>query len=830
MQLTTCTVDLTTGRVDHEGRVEQLTDLERKLFSYLAARPHQDIPQDELLAEVWGYAEGVVSRAVAAAMRRLRNKVERNPAAPDHLVTVWGRGFRFEPLVTRHARLLDRFVGREALRRQLVADLDTSHLITLVGPGGIGKTRLAQQLLHDARRPWTWIDAAPARTRADLEHRVRETFGVDEGVDWIVELREGDPFVLVLDNLEEVVEAAASLVPEWLARLSRLTVLCTSREALRITGETVVAVGPLDAEASRTLFVERMPTPPPRGDAIDQVLTLLDGMPLAIELAARLLDVLSVDQLHAELARSLDCLVEDRRDRDERHASVHHVLQRSFDALTVVEQQGLVALALAHGSFDLSAAQALVGPHALRILRALKHKSLVHRDGDRHRLLHPIRAFASAQQTGLDVGQTQRRWQAWLGQRAREHAAGAELGMSGSAAWLRTHRADLVSAWEELLDEAPDRAADLAGALHAFCRDSGAGRSATAYLDRTLAASPSPEARGHLLVLRSGDHDLAGAIEQADADAVEALEIAERSNDAWLEGRAAAALLWTRGETDFRVDDDPLVARAFQAHDRAGDRIGRARTLIAIGSRHWGARRYDQAIDVLRDAVKLWRDVGSVRGEAQTLTVLSGNYVETGAYAEAHRLLDRALQVQRDLNDPLIAAVVGRRKAAAWLIAGDWDQAVAGMADALELSLRAGVGARELATMCQYLGLGHVLRDDLVAAADALAVGRRYANQANYAYPELQLMQAWVQALRGEVAVARDLLAAPPPTSDAGEERLSAVLRGLLLVTVEDAPEARAEAHQILVRAEAELPLDHPSILVKPLVDRLAARLRATLR
>ena len=169
--LTCCTVDRIRGRVRRGTEEIKLSTKETALLSYLAARPGQEISREELLHRVWGYAEGVMSRAVDFAIRRLRTKIELNPTDPDHVLTVFGTGYIFVPDVPKRAtespvRALadsppalatasplsqlilsetDSFVGR-GVDLSALDGLLTKHtrLITLTGPGGIGKTRLAR--------------------------------------------------------------------------------------------------------------------------------------------------------------------------------------------------------------------------------------------------------------------------------------------------------------------------------------------------------------------------------------------------------------------------------------------------------------------------------------------------------------------------------------------------------------------------------------------------------------------------------------------------------------------------------------------------------------
>ncbi|MBX2799684.1 MAG: winged helix-turn-helix domain-containing protein [Myxococcales bacterium] len=483
MRLRAGQVDLERGVIVREGRTVRLTPLEVRLLAYLADHPDRDISQEELLQQVWGYAPGVASRAVTATVHRLRVKIERDPAEPDHLLTVWAKGLRFE-LATIPSPTLgppDRFVGREALLERVSSDLEQRRLVTLTGPGGIGKTRLAQQLGRRSPQPQLWVDATQARSATDL---VREVAGAlslrassaTEGATRVGHaLQARGPLRLVLDNLEGALDAAAQLLPGWLAEASDCTVLVTSREALRIAGEAAHAVGPLEAHAAAELFEERLP----RGVTVDpsvrdDVLQPLDGWPLAIELAARLADVLPPSELARRLgaadgaSSALSLLHADRRDRPQRHHSLYSVLQGSVDAVPPSAQRALTTLAVLRGPFGPSDVSALLGDTGWRDLRVLVHHSLVTRHARGHRLLEPVRAYAlealrrSPHQRA--VHHAVHRFVVDAAQQRFDPAGGPPS--RADLAWAHDHAADLRAAWERACRSDASQAGILAAALH----------------------------------------------------------------------------------------------------------------------------------------------------------------------------------------------------------------------------------------------------------------------------------------------------------------------------------------------------------------------------
>ena len=205
--LSACTVDLERERAQRGDEVIPLTTRETCLLRYLWEREGQDVPRAELLVEVWGYSPLAQSRTVDATMRRLRNKLERDPSVPDHLLTVWGAGYRFVASGSPAAATRDRLIGREAEVRAVAAAFDAgARLVTLVGPSGAGKTRLAQEVMnrfdHDAR----FCAVGDATDTASLVRVVARALDADPGVaaetvpPHLLTMR-GD-LLLVLDSVE----------------------------------------------------------------------------------------------------------------------------------------------------------------------------------------------------------------------------------------------------------------------------------------------------------------------------------------------------------------------------------------------------------------------------------------------------------------------------------------------------------------------------------------------------------------------------------------------------------------------------------------------------
>jgi predicted ATPase/DNA-binding CsgD family transcriptional regulator len=306
------------------------------------------------------------------------------------------------------------FVGRSHERDTVLAMIGSARLLTLTGPGGVGKTRLAADIAGAAAPSFqhgvVFTDLIPA-SDALVTHAVATALGVTERpgqpLDEAVTCRLGrSSRLLILDNCEHVLDAVAEFAARVLASCPGTTILATSRERLGLPGERVVPVSPLplasDAEA---LFADRAAAADPEFTAdpatVASICARLDGMPLAIELAAARCASLGAGGLLAALDDSLRLLA-GGRDPDERHRSLRAVVGWSYDLLSDEERVLFRRLAIFAGSFDIDAAAAVAASRrseAADLLGRLADRSLIasKRAEGRWRLLETVRAFAADQ-------------------------------------------------------------------------------------------------------------------------------------------------------------------------------------------------------------------------------------------------------------------------------------------------------------------------------------------------------------------------------------------------------------------------------------------------
>lgn len=313
------------------------------------------------------------------------------------------------------------FVGRNAEREVILAVLETSRLVSLVGPGGVGKTRLAIEVTREAapgfRSGCVFVDLVPV-AEGFVTQAVAALLGVTEEPGQrlekaVLDHLSGGRWLLALDNCEHLLAVVAAFAERLLAACPGVTVLATSRERLAIGGEWVVPVRPLsladnidDAPGSEavTLFIDRaravVPDFATAGSAVAELCARLDGMPLAIELAAARSASLGMAGLQSGLDDRLRLLA-GGRGADVRHHSLRTVIGWSHDMLGDDERAVFRRLSVFVGGFDLEAASAIVSDHAPAVLAdligRLTDKSLLASaggQGGRWRLLEIVRAYA----------------------------------------------------------------------------------------------------------------------------------------------------------------------------------------------------------------------------------------------------------------------------------------------------------------------------------------------------------------------------------------------------------------------------------------------------
>ncbi|MFC5817284.1 AfsR/SARP family transcriptional regulator [Nonomuraea harbinensis] len=327
---------------------------------------------------------------------------------------------------------LSSFVGRGEELRQVSRELGASRLVTLVGAGGAGKTRLALEVAERADGDVCLVQLAPVTADAEVAPAVLAALGIrdrhgpelPDPVERLVTALAGRELLLILDNSEHVVEAAARLADTLLGSCPGLRVLATSREALGITGESLVPVSPLrlpppDARdplgyPAVRLFADRAAAVRPAfavtPENVEQVVRIchaLDGLPLAIELAAARLRTLSVAEVAARLDDRFRLLARGSRTALPRHQTLRAVVAWSWDLLDEDEQRMAGRLTVFAGGATAEAAERVCGLPE-EVLFSLAEKSLVEAVDGRYRMLETIRAFCAERLAEAGEAETMR--------------------------------------------------------------------------------------------------------------------------------------------------------------------------------------------------------------------------------------------------------------------------------------------------------------------------------------------------------------------------------------------------------------------------------------
>lgn len=314
------------------------------------------------------------------------------------------------------------YFGREDLKAKTLELLTGSRLVTLVGPGGVGKTRLALESLG-RREAVCWVDLATLREPSQIDERIAAALGLP-GPGALLSALRSQTVLLALDNCEHLILDAARRAERILRACPNVTILATSREPLGIAGETILRLPGLSEAESALLFCERARRANPDWRLVDDerpLLSLLclrlDGLPLALELAAARLRTHSLSELFRRLDSRLATLTSNHRLAEPRQQTLETSIAWSFDLLSESERALFVSLSVFHGSWSAEQAAALWGGEKSLPdrLDALLDKSLLQSepspDGRRYRFLETIREFALARFSELPEAE-RTRWRA----------------------------------------------------------------------------------------------------------------------------------------------------------------------------------------------------------------------------------------------------------------------------------------------------------------------------------------------------------------------------------------------------------------------------------
>ena len=604
---------------------------------------------------------------------------------------------------------LTSFVGRADELAAVERLIRSERLVTLTGAGGAGKTRLAAQAAAELAENWPdgvwWVDLGPVTDPALVAELTASTIGVMVepvgGPRRALSLQLRDRRVLLcLDNCEHLIESSAELVDTVLRTCTEVSVLATSREPLGVAGEAVWRVPSLQEEEAVALFVDRASRVRPwftldatNEAAVRTLCRRLDGIPLAVELAAAWLRTLTPAQIAVGLDDRFALLVRGPRSAARRQQTLAASMDWSHDLLDECDRVVFRRLGAFKGGFTLDAARAVCADgqrgavaesDVLPALGSLVDKSLVvvdEREGEaRYRLLETIRQYAVDRLVAADEqdAASDRHLDHFL---ALAEATAPELegpDQDASLDRLETEHDNLRAAldWGLALPD-PDRGRRLAGSLIWLWYRHGHGDEGLDFIQRAIDRAPDDRStvQAQLLVSAAALAQVCGQFGRIVDYAHRSLEVATLNHDDRIRGRC----LFLLAAVQFYLDSDAaweLCAQALACAAAAGDAFSADATLVIQGSIPSTRDRFGTALPLLQEGGER-----CLRRGDRTFAALALNYqddiaVSTGDVALADDLATRALEIAQPLGDYFAVGLSTCHLAYVKGLAGDIDGAL----------------------------------------------------------------------------------------------------------------------------------------------------------
>jgi predicted ATPase/DNA-binding CsgD family transcriptional regulator len=660
---------------------------------------------------------------------------------------------RQKVLRTRIPVQLTRFIGREQEIGNITRLLAESRLLTLTGPGGCGKTRLAAAVATHVEDEFedgaVWVDLASIADESLLSQALAKSIDVKEQPgrsvdDTLVDSLRGKQILLIIDNCEHLIAHCARLVSSLLSACPYLHVLTTSREPLALAGESVYPIPSLSvppaemigehgslamsaSDALETLFeyeavvlfmdraaaiVPSYVLTPENGRAIADICIRLDGMPLAIELAAARVNVLTAEQIAARLDNRFSLLKSEQRDTiDQRHETLRAAIDWSYGLLTEPEQLLYQRLSVFAAGCTLATAEAVCAGEGIEeeqildLLSSLVNKSLLmsdtmQRSEARYTLLETLRQYGreKLQAAGDWVRIKDLHLRCFL-QLSEE----SELKLRGAYQqlwlnWLEGEYDNFRAAlgWSLQSDQI-ERGLRVAIPLHQFWMIRSYAEEGLSWLERMLASatdSVSPATHANALANASFMTGSRGNLERQIEYGGEAAAVAESAGD-----KGKAALAWA------------LVAQGF-------------------GLRAKG--EFEKGYEVLQRSVLLRRDSGDLYNLGLTLIATGLTAIPLGRFKEARTMLNESIQLLRKLENPYRIAMALNYSGDLARCEEDYALARSHYEESIAL-LRELNATRDLASALQNLGHVSLHLGDYTRAAElfdeSLAYNRELKNQ-----------------------------------------------------------------------------------------------------
>lgn len=585
------------------------------------------------------------------------------------------RTSRPRPLADRAGKTYDLprsstpFFGREHEIEAIRSLIAQTPLVTLTGAGGIGKTRLAVRvadgLLAGFPDGVRFVDLAPLRDFASVVPAVASRFGIKESdgestLEKLVQSLQRKRVLVIVDNCEHLVAPVAAVAATLIGACPDMRILATSRQSLNVPGEQLYRVDPLDLATGVALFADRakradpsFELTPENAASVERIVTRIDGIALAIELAAARTNLLTLDQLEARLSERFQLLSGGSALMLPRQQTLRMTLDWSFDLLDSAERRAFCRLSVFSGGFSLDAAVAVCRDagddewEVFNVVASLVNKSLVFsgsgRSVQRYRLLETMRAYALERiEDAEEIALVQGRHAAYYVSLS-DRAANELTSAPSTLAWVAAYESELESfrsALEWLLSPGGDAAA------------------------------------GARLLSNLQELWLALGL---------SLEVSGRAEDALhahpeLPQNVRAALWLTLARMRQELFANPCVMldaarQARRLYDGANDVAGSALAARLEGVAQMKAGAYSEAQENFERSVRLFRELRDRRMAARGLTYLAALLQVRGAHEQARTALTDALQTAEDIGDDRMVPTTSMNLAEAEFALGDVERA-----------------------------------------------------------------------------------------------------------------------------------------------------------
>ncbi|HSL42842.1 MAG TPA: tetratricopeptide repeat protein [Anaerolineales bacterium] len=672
---------------------------------------------------------------------------------------------------------LSSFIGRSKELAKIAGLIASNRLATLVGPGGVGKTRLSlkigEKVLGDYSQGVWFVELAPIADPSLLPHSIAIAIGLQDEpqrpvIDRLSDYLRGKKLLIILDNCEHILDACAQIADILLKKCPHLKILATSREALGIVGEAVYQVPSLQLPdrqqllekfreyESVRLFEERarlvrtdFSLTPENVFSIAKICTRLDGIPLAIELAAARVNMFSIEQMAAQLQENYEILTGGSRTAPPRHQTLRAAIDWSYGLLSPEERLFFSRISVFAGGFTLDAAEKIaVGgsvsrAQVIHLLGQLINKSLVtvrvRAEGldsvTRYGLLETIREYAREK---LDeFGETERVGQCHcdffiaFAEQAAPRLKGAQ-----QIKWLDRLEAEydnLRTAWQwthEIQDL--ETTLRLVEALFWFWNRRGYLSEGHVWLKRALAAAPAltRSARARLLYE-------AAYLDRAQGDFDGARKLVEQSIALWrtldFEDKQGLPLALALLANLLRDGGDPRSARSLAEESvmlsrEQGNAWNLALSLISLGMVLRDQEDYDLAQSSIEESVRIWRELGDLWGLAHALHYLALVAYRRGDYEVAYSLTEEVISIRRQFGDKHQIAYAIHNLGKFMLAQGNIDRARPFFDQSLVLFREVGDKSGFVLSL-QYRGVFALLQGNDVQAQSFLEEGLKLAHE-----------------------------------------------------------------------------------------------------